>query len=943
MTFFTLLFLLLINFSFADVIDSPANVIDFQQNPSSLNWKKIESEHFEIIFTEEIAHKAQRVTHLLETAYLLVSKTLEVAPKKISLILQNQSTESNGFVTLAPRRSEWYVTPAFDPELTNTEWLKTLAIHEFRHVVQFQKTRQGFNQVFEILLGEIGQALGVGLSAPPWFLEGDAVGIETALSRGGRGRLPLFERDLRTLLLSGRDYDYDKAHLGSYGHYIPNHYVYGYFYTSFLRNKHGDLFLSKLLDSSTSRTYNPLTFYNSYKSLTGINFEDFYRRTLDELIKNWREKEAELKLTPYDVKNIPQSQDWTNYLYPQITTQKKYFALKKGLSDISQFIITDGKSEETIHYPGPLINEYPYKVRNGLVAFIEAELDSRWGYRDFSRIRVLNLNSKKIVADFRKTKARLAVLNHSATMVLYVSWNTEQDQQMIITDLSGHEIRRVPFDPSRVITSLDWINDQEIVLVTKDLEDQKEILKYSFSENKEMILYPKSILNVGFVTSVNERILAESPKTGIDNVFEVKGGDLLPLTTSRFGAYAPTVFEDKLIYNDYSARGMNIVSKNLPWQELQHSERSFVPYFEKFAQSESQGEMDKDFFKMENYPVTSYSQTKKAFNLHSWVILAPPLSSTLTLMGISRDVLNKFSLSFGGNYNFNEKVTDGFVSAAWSHFYPVFDLRSGYGGRVQKISTPSGTKQEDHWEEGTFEVGLQIPWKRISGRFTHSFTLRAFEKLIKVTNKMGNDLTEISNGALLSPGSNFQYSFLSRLASRDINPEWGITFVTHFEEGQDISGKTQRGALLSQDLKIYLPGFLRHHSFFHQLAFEKQRDHFYQYKSFVLSPRGTQNVFLGELSKFSGNYLFPLFYPDKHFSRYAYFKRVAMNVFYDDLHGYDRSYKYYASSTGWELFFETHFLRIFIPLTFGIRGNYILHGEEGNNYEFFISSIGQAF
>jgi hypothetical protein len=68
-----------------------------------------------------------------------------------------------------------------------------------------------------------------------------------------------------------------------------------------------------------------------------------------------------------------------------------------------------------------------------------------------------------------------------------------------------------------------------------------------------------------------------------------------------------------------------------------------------------------------------------------------------------------------------------------------------------------------------------------------------------------------------------------------------------------------------------------------------------------------------------------------------------MNVFYDDLHGYDRSYKYYASSTGWELFFETHFLRIFIPLTFGIRGNYILHGEEGNNYEFFISSIGQAF
>ena len=185
--------LLFFSLSFATVIEAPAPLVDYQQNPSAMEWSKIDTEHFEIIFPKGIEKQAQRVSHLLETAYPLVSRSLEVYPKKISLILQNQSTVSNGFVTLAPRRSEWYTTPAMDPELTNTEWLKTLAVHEFRHVVQFQKTRQGFNRVLEIWLGEIGQALGIGLTLPPWFLEGDAVGIETALTKGGRGRLPLLK------------------------------------------------------------------------------------------------------------------------------------------------------------------------------------------------------------------------------------------------------------------------------------------------------------------------------------------------------------------------------------------------------------------------------------------------------------------------------------------------------------------------------------------------------------------------------------------------------------------------------------------------------------------------------------------------------------------------------------------------------------------------------
>ena len=69
-----------------------------------------------------------------------------------------------------------------------------------------------------------------------------------------------------------------------------------------------------------------------------------------------------------------------------------------------------------------------------------------------------------------------------------------------------------------------------------------------------------------------------------------------------------------------------------------------------------------------------------------------------------------------------------------------------------------------------------------------------------------------------------------------------------------------------------------------------------------------------------------------------------MNVFYDDMSGNYRSYQYHAASTGWELLLDTHLVRIFIPVTLGIRGSYVLHGDETkNNYEFFFTTLGGYF
>jgi len=931
--------LLIISFGLkANVIEAPDIGISFEQNPPDIEWKHITTKHFDIIFPEEIESEAQRVAHILEKAYPYVTRSLEVKPQRIQLILQNQSVQSNGFVTLAPRRSEWYVTPSVDPELTNTEWLKTLSIHEFRHVVQFQKTRRGFNKFLEIVLGEAGQALGLGLTVPPWYLEGDAVGVETALTKGGRGRLPVFDRDLRTLLLSGKKWDYDKAHLGSYEDYVPNHYVYGYFYTSWLRNEYGDLFLSKLANHSAETSYNPLSFYNSTEHLTQKNFDSFYRDVMKTLITEWKQRADKLNPTPYEVKSGAGRFGWTNYYFPQTTNDGKIVALKKGLSFIDQFVLLDGKSEKILFYPANLQNDYSIKLRNNKLAFTEYELDPRWGYRDFARLRVYDVKEGRITLDKRKTKARIPALDHNGEKLVFIEWDENQGQFIVVLNHKGKEVLRIPHPKEEVITSIDWLSDYELIIVTKDHNDLKSMVKLNLNTRAEEILIEKSVNNIGSVTVEEGNILYESPESGIDNIYLLEKSGKRQITSALFGAYSPELRNGKLIYNDYTVDGMNVVEKTLDWSVEQKSQDSFYPIYEKFAQSEDFSALESEVVKTENLKSKKYSQFKNSINLHSWLLLAPPLSNTVTVIGYSRDILNKFTLAAGAQYNLNEQTTEGFVSATWTHLYPVFDLRAGYGNRRQDIRVNNETL-ENKWEEGTVEAGVQIPWRYIQGRFTHAFSTRAFSRLIKVTNKVSRERDEIRDGALFSPGLEMAYSILSRMAYRDLNPSLGFSIYGRAEEGKDITGDDQRGSLKTANARLYLPGVWYHHSFYHELAYERQNDDFYQYSSFVFYPRGTRSFFLEELRKYSANYVMPLFYPDWNLSRYLYFRRIALNLFYDELNGRLRNINYRAASTGWEAIFEMNFVRIFIPFSIGVRGSYILDGfEKDQNYEIFLAS-----
>src|SRR6478736_6401756 len=80
-------------------------------NPASLKWYQINTPNFRLLYPQGFETQAQRMANTLEAIREPEARTIGTVPRKISVILQNQSSISNAFVSITPRRAEFYTMP----------------------------------------------------------------------------------------------------------------------------------------------------------------------------------------------------------------------------------------------------------------------------------------------------------------------------------------------------------------------------------------------------------------------------------------------------------------------------------------------------------------------------------------------------------------------------------------------------------------------------------------------------------------------------------------------------------------------------------------------------------------------------------------------------------------------------------------------------------------
>ncbi len=948
------------------------------QNPTTLRWYRLTTPHFRVLYPAGFDTVAQRTAGRLEGLYEPVSASLERRPRPISVLLQNQTTYSNGFVSLFPRRSEFFVAPPQNPASLGTlDWLDQLAVHEYRHVVQNDKALQGYGRVLYSLLGNTGLGFPL-LTVPDWFAEGDAVSNETLLSTGGRGRIPNFDLDMRANLLAGKQFDYPKAVSGSYRDNVPNHYVLGYFMTTYLKQTYGPDVWSRVLNRNYRRFPWPFAFSASIKEETSLRTEDLYRKTMSDLTETWQKQQESLTITPITEFPVraekPHSSKsiFTNYRHPQFLTDSSVLCVKSGLGDTPRLVVlTKNGWEKTIHVQGFPNDADLLSATAEKVCWIEFGYDPRWGQRIYSNIRLLDLTTGKLTRlPNRQTAHRaryttVALSPDNKKLVVVENTDRYKTQLVVIDAQTGVIQKTLPNPTNEFYQHPRWQSDNKTIVTVALKNGEKTIQSIDTESNTHTDLLPRANENISHPQPWKNYVLYNSPRSGIDNVYAVdtRTKQVFQVTSRPLAAYHATVSPSgtRLAFDDFAATGYRIADMSLnsaDWKPVTEPVQAQpVRYFgtardgslvkREPGAAEGRRVLASDSVITTPYTPTRFRRLANAVNIYSWGPVIGSTGQSLSVGISSQDLLSTTQIGVGYTYNQAEWAGNAYAQLSYQGLYPIIDLSFQHGTRstsiyVDKIE-PADSLRTDRWQYNQLTAGFRLPLQLTNSKYSHNLSLSAYYNYLQVTGyELPNRyLTEVgSAGSLSALTYGFTYAHLLRQSKRDVAPRWGQTLSANYRN-TPFGGKLtaeQWGVQAS----VYLPGLGKHHSLRFRGGFQQQAQGNYRFSPIVFYPRGQVYVSDDQIKTGSIEYRLPI--ADTHWSlgRWLYVQRIKAGGFYDvadgqsiadvrDVYGQLRGYEtrtHAFQTTGLDVSFVFNVLRLRTSFEAGFRTIYNITSQE---------------
>lgn len=929
------------------------------QDPASIKWRQINTENFQLIYPDYYEKDAQLLAQKLEEVYKYASYSLDHQPSKISILLHTQTVQSNGLVAYAPKRSEFYTTP--NQAIYPLDWLEQLAVHEFRHVVQIDKINSELPEIIKILLGEQGTALVFGVYLPWWFIEGDAVVTETALSHYGRGRLPSFLMEHRAQLVEKGPYSYDKAYLGSYKDNVPNHYNLGYYLVANTRERYGSILWEKVMERVGKKPFSLTPFNTALKKETGFNKVQLYNSVFDSLAIVWQEQDKK-----YQNKNIqqlsPEQKTYADYSFSHWLNNQEIVSYKTSLNQIPAFVkISQNGKETVLHHPGIIFDE-SVSFSSDYVVWSEQISDLRWAHSGYSKIHLLNVNTGEEISFNPELKAFAPALSPDLKKVVVVEADFSSNYYLTVYEVStGKKIIRIQTAENNYLLSPVWENEANIVCLV--LTDHgKRLARFSLNTNESKIIFDRELGDIKQLRIKNESLYFIATLSGKDALykFDLQTGEIQLLYEPRFGVAYPDIDEkNDVLLSDYTANGYRLIGVS---EFLQTPLDSVVPESYPLAEvmaGQELGVPDLSTSDTLIYPAKKYSKVSHLLNFHSWApVFVDPYQYEFKpgVSIMSQNILGTAEMVLGYKWDTSEKTGQFYASYVYKGWYPEFSFQVSSGKRASQynhitehivnneVVSRDTVLTRFTWKETQLSGSVLLPLN-----FSHGKFYRLLQPEIQyeyIFTKEGDSTpSAFSLGDYHSLSYRLYYHQLLRKSYQDVWPNFG--FIIDGSYYHSPFGSMSLGSEIGVQGILYLPGLLANHGTKLYLGAQdrKNGDH-YSYSDIIRFPRGWARVSTKHLSMFSFDYKLPLLNPDLSFGGLNYIRRINTSLFFD--YAYLQRYLYengkisgtYSqniSSLGIEVIGDTNFLHFYAPVQIGFRASYL---PEINDYSFdFLLSI----
>lgn len=910
---------------------------------ANLEWQQIDTEKVRVIFPKGFEKEGLRVVNLVDLMEKNHKRSIGPLSEKLELVLHNRTVIPNGFVGIAPFRSEFFATPPQSANLLGTaDWLDALTIHEYRHALQFSNAKVGITKLFYFLQGENGWGLVSGASIPNWFWEGDATIMETALSNGGRGRAPFFTLEQRAILKSGRLYSYAKVRNRSLKDLIPDHYRLGYTMIMDIRAQYGNDTWQSIFEEAARYRSLFYPFSNALKRKTGFSTEALYIHSYQKLAQKWQRQIEQLKLSPTKLVATKPKKTVTNYRYPYFLKDGSIICLKSSFQKTDALIhIINGK-EKVLTNIGFHIEKY-LSLTGNIAVWTEFEQNPRRSNQNYSNIILYNLKTKTKTRFTKKGRYFSPDFSHSAGRLVTVQITPEQENSILILNATtGATTRILPNPDNHFLAFPKWAeNDTDIVYLAKH-QGQLAIFKYNLIENSTLQLTDWTHHTIADLFVKNRKVYFTSSISGIDNIYDVSlNGDrkIRQLTSVSIGAFFPSLAADNetLLFSEFTSMGYEL--STLP---LYSTAKRPVNIIEPTEQTQylinsisEEGGNILNNVPEKDYPIQPYKGLFKSMKLHSWNFTP---SVSLPTLDIQIDnVLEDFSVNLIGGYNFNENSPVYVAAASYGKWYPLLTTFVSATNRGAVYLTPQDSLAIQEFDQTSVGGRVALPLNWLKGNYSTGLNVFAGYTQRFVRNGEFDEIA-IENFSLGNIQLGFSVANLRRRALQNLAARWGQTFSLSFEQTTNAASNKK----INVAGNLFFPGIGPNHSLKLSFAFQRELlENQYQFADGFEYPRGFDAILNDEFLRLSADYQLPLLYPDLGFAGIIYFRRISLNAFFD----YGRrsillvDFNDNHNSVGAELIFDTNFWHE-LPVTFGLRNAYLLT-EDSDKYqfEFFVRSF----
>jgi hypothetical protein len=557
--FACLLFALL----FSNAIIFPTTAFSALTQDPSLHWRTLYTDHFEIHFHTGENDLAHEVAEISERVHNKLSKTFNWAPEsRTQIVVTDRFDFSNGLAYPIPRN--WMLLIINAPDSFSSlgdydNWLELLIIHEYTHVLHFDKV-SGVPKALRNVFGRF-LFLFPNIIQPPWMIEGLATYEETDSEHGiGRGQNSYYRMLMRLEVENGiKPLNQVNQPLVSWP-MNTSRYLYGVYFYQFIRSRYGEEKIQQLIENYSDNII-PLAINSNSKETLGKTISELWEEFNDYLKKEFLPEIQNIRKA-----GITDSKKLTHSGYfnssPKTTPNGDVYFIQRDMQSEPRLMVirkNGSKPHVVAESRGRYFDIHP---QAGIVV---AELDSYNNTNIFSDLNHINPRTGK------KTK-----ITHGGRY-LYASWSPDGKKIIAVHSELGEHALHLLDSQGKFLKKL-WQGNNKIVLGPPDWSPRTNKLIFSvwrpetqwnletFDINRsqwKQLTHSKNIETTPNFTTDGQKIIFSADYDGVFNLYRLNltNGKIVKISNVVGGAFSPTPARGKTSQSNqgiyYTATGKN--------------------------------------------------------------------------------------------------------------------------------------------------------------------------------------------------------------------------------------------------------------------------------------------------------------------------------------------------------------------------------------------------